>query len=85
MDEIAASFQRLVAVNELLTYAVVGIWITVFLSLIITAIGFYHARIEQRRAKEAHRRTMEIMQEMRRTADRSNYYLFRKLGPVELP
>lgn len=78
MEPLPAILQRLAVTSELLTYAVISLGFLSFLSLVIAVVGLYRADVR-------HREALEIMKEIRGASDRLGYYLFRKLGPVELP
>jgi len=70
--------QRLASTNELMAYAVIALGFLSFLSVVVSVVGLY-------RADMRHREALEILKEIRGASDRLGYYLFRKLGPVELP
>jgi hypothetical protein len=78
MEQLPSILQRLASINELMVYALVGVAVLTFLSVVVTVVGIYRASVQ-------HREAMEVMQEIRAASDRLGYYLFRKLGPVELP
>jgi len=71
MHQLIDVLQRIVAANELMTYGIILLGVLTFLGLLMT---YAH-----------HRTTLQVLEEMRRSSERQNYYLFRKLGPVELP
>ncbi len=70
--------ERIATTNELLAYAVIALGVLTFLSVVVVVFGVYRASLE-------HREATEVMKEIRAASDRLGYYLFRKLGPVELP
>jgi hypothetical protein len=71
MDQLPAILQRLVAINELTVYALIFLGLLTFLGLVVTVIGLYRTSVQ-------HRETLQVL-------DRMGYYLFKKLGPAELP
>jgi len=78
MEQIPGILQRLAATNELLGYALILLGFLSFMGVVVTVVGLY-------RAEARHREAVEVMKEIRGTSDRLGYYLFKKLGPVELP
>ncbi len=82
MDQLPSILQRIASTNELMAYAVILLGVLTFLSLLVTVLGVYRATVQHR----------EVMREIRsgsqaqlEAMNRLGYYLFRKLGPVELP
>ena len=71
MDQVVEVLQRVAATNELMAYGIVLVGVLTFLGLVMTYAN--------------HRATTQMFEEMRRSSERQNYYLFKKLGPVELP
>ena len=78
MEQLPSILQRLAFTSELLVYALICLGVLTFLGLLITAVGVY-------RAGQQHREALEVLKEIRSASDRLGYYLFKKLGPVELP
>jgi hypothetical protein len=82
MDQLPAVLQRLAAINELMTYALIGLGVLTFVGVLSAVLGVYRATVNHRQTVELinanHRETVELM-------NRLGYYLFKKLGPVELP
>jgi hypothetical protein len=78
MDQLPAILQRLISTNELMAYAVMFVGFLTFLGLVISVLGLYRASVQ-------HREAIEVLKEIRGASDRLGYYLFRKLGPIELP
>ena len=96
MEQMASILQRIVAVNELMAYGIISLGVLTFLGLVISVLGVYRATVHHHEALQVmkeiqtsadlhHREALEIMREIRSASDRLGYYLFRKLGPVELP
>jgi len=75
LDEV---LHRLAAANELTTYVVAFVGLLTFLGLVMTTIAIYLAYVDRRAI-------MRMLEEARLSAERQNYYLFNKLGPVDLP
>ncbi len=78
MEQLPAILERLASTNELMAYAVICLGFRSFLSLIVTVFGLYRADVR-------HGEALEVMKEIRGASDRLGYYLFKKLGPAELP
>jgi hypothetical protein len=78
MEQLPGILQRIASTNELMAYAVIALGFLSFLGVVVSVAGLY-------RADARHREALEIMKEIRSASDRLGYYLFRKLGPVELP
>jgi hypothetical protein len=89
MEQLPGILQRLAATNELMVYAMIALGVLTFLGLVMSILGIYRANVQ-------HREALEVMKEIRAGADthhrealevmnRLGYYLFKKLGPVELP
>lgn len=77
-QQLPGVLQRIASTHELMAYAVIALSFLSFLSVVIAVVGLY-------RADARHREALEIMKEIRSASDRVGYFLFRKLGPVELP
>jgi len=75
MTDLHDVLQRVAASNELMFYGILFLAFLTFLAIAITAVSFY----------AHHRTTTQVLAEMKRSTERSNYYLFKKLGPVDLP
>ena len=78
MEQLPAILKMLAATNALLVYAVIALGVLTFVSLVVTVLGVYGTSVQ-------HREALEVLKEIRTASDRLGYYLFKKLGPVELP
>jgi ABC-type enterochelin transport system permease subunit len=71
MEQLPGILQRLEATNELMAYAVAFVGVLTFLGIVITGLTLYRSTVE-------HRKIM-------RDIEGVGHYLFKKMGPVELP
>jgi len=78
MDQLPSILQRLASTNELMVYALLCLGVLTFLGLLMTTVGVY-------RANQHHREALEVLREILGASDRLGYYLFKKLGPIEIP